>query len=115
MLLAQTTDHVRFALLFAENVNYGYRRKPVGHETDRVRTRRRRIGTHDCVGIAGWTGHVASTIQSFKPEWWASLAVAVVHALVFIGSIGADWVRVSAERYAGQLLRACDSLEGGGK
>ena len=67
------------------------------------------------VGVAYWTGHVASTIQSLKPEWWASLAIAVVHALVFIGFIGADWVRVSAERYAGQLLGACDSLEGGGK
>ena len=114
-LLAQTTDHVRFALLFAENVNYGYRRNLLGMKRIALGLDAVALVLMIGVGIAGWTGHVASTIQSFKPEWWTSLAVAVVHALVFSGYIGADWVRVAAERYAGQLLRACDSLEGGEK
>ena len=114
-LLAQTTDHVRFALLFAENVNYGYRRNLLGMKRIALGLDAVALVLVIGVGVAYWTGHVASTIQSLKPEWWASLAIAVVHALVFIGFIGADWVRVSAERYAGQLLGACDSLEGGGK
>ena len=114
-LLAQTTDHVRFALLFAENVNYGYRRNLLGMKPIALGLDAIALALLIGMGVACWAGYVASTIPSFKPEWWASLTIVVAHALVFLGYIGADWVRVSAERYAGQLLRACDSLEGGGK
>ena len=114
-LLAQTKDHERFALLFAENVNYGYRRNLVGMKRIALGVDAVALVLVIGVGVVCWTGHVASTIQSLQPEWWASLAIAVVHALVFSGSVRADWVRASAERYAGQLLAACDSLDGDGK
>ena len=114
-LLAQTTDHARFALLFTENVNYGYRRNLLGMKRIALGLDAVALSLLTGVVIACWTGHVASTIQSLDPDWWASLAIAVVHTLVFIGYIRADWVRASAEAYAGQLLAACDSLEGGGK
>ena len=114
-ILAQTTDHARFALLFAENMNYGYRRNLLGMRRIALGLDATVFVLVTAVGAACWTGHVASTIQSLEPEWWASLAIAVAHTLVFIGYVRADWVRASAETYAGQLLAACDSLEGGGK
>ena len=114
-LLAQTTDHARFALLFTENVNYGYRRNLLGMKRIALGLDAVALVLVIGVGVACWTGHVASTIQSLEPEWWASLAIAAVHTLVFIGYIRADWVRATAETFAGQLLAACDSLEGGGK
>ena len=114
-LLAQTTDHARFALLFTENMNYGYRRNLLGMRRIALGLDAAALVLVTCVGVACWTGHIASTIQSLEPGWWASLAIAVVHPLVFIAFIRAHWVRVSAETYAGQLLAACDSLEGGGK
>ena len=49
-LLAQTTDHARFALLFTENMNYGYRRNLLGMRRDRAGTGRRRVGARDLSG-----------------------------------------------------------------
>ena len=114
-LLAQTTDHARFALLFNENMNYGYRRNLLGMRWIALGLDAAALVLVISVGLACWTGDVASTIQSLQPEWWASLAIALVHSLMFVWYIRADWVRASAETYAGQLLAACDSLEGGGK
>ena len=111
-LLAQTTDHERFPLLFAENVNYGYRRNLVGMKRIALGVDAVALVLVIGLGVVYWTGHVGSTIQSLKPEWWASLAIAVIHVLVFIGHVREDWVRASAERYAGQLLATCDSLDG---
>ena len=114
-LLAQTTDHARFALLFTENVNYGYRRNLLGMKRIALGLDAVALVLLTVVGIVCWTGQVASTTESLDLEWWASLAIVVVHTLVFIGYVRADWVRAAAETYAGQLLAACDSLEGGGK
>ena len=114
-LLAQTTDHARFGLLFSENVNYGYRRNLLGMKPIALGLDTGALVVVTAMGVARWTGDVGSAIQSLEPEWWASLAIAVAHALVFIGYVRADWVRASAETYAGQLLAACDSLGGGGK
>ena len=114
-LLAQTTDHARFGLLFSENVSYGYRRNLMGMKPIALGLDGSALALVCAMGIARWTGDVGNTIQSLEPEWWASLAIGVVHALVFIVYVRAAWVRASAERYAGQLLAACDSLGGGGK
>ena len=42
---------------------------------------------------------------------WASVVITAVHTLLFVAYIRDDWVRMAAERYAQQLLAACDSLE----
>ena len=110
-LLEQTRDHARFALLFTENVNYGFRRnllglKPIALGVDA-------IALLLVVGVASgsWTGQFASTIEIVAPEWWASLSITAVHTLAFVVLIRAKWVRAAAETYARQLLAACDSLE----
>ena len=110
-LLAQTRDHARFALLFTENINYGFRRnllglKPIALGLDA-------IALLLVLGVAtgSWTGQFASTIEAVALEWWASLLITAGHTLVFVVLIRARWVRAAAETYARQLLAACDLLE----
>ena len=110
-LLEQTRDRARFELLFAENVNYGFRRnllglKPIGLGADA-------IALLLVVGVAlgSWTGQFTSTIETLAPEWWASLSITAVHTLALVVLIRAKWVRAAAETYARQLLAACDLLE----
>ena len=100
-----------FELLFTENVNYGFRRnllglKPIALGVDTI-SLLLVIG----VAVGSWTGQFASAIQSLAPEWWASLAITTVHALLFKRIIQADWVQAAAETYARQLLAACDTLQ----
>ncbi len=109
-LLAQTTDHAHFGLLFSENVNYGYRRNLLGMKTIALGMDAGALAVVSAVGIARWTEDIGGTIRNLEPEWWASLVIVVVHALVFVGFVRTKWVRSSAETYAGQLLAACDSL-----
>ena len=109
-LLAQTTDHARFGLLFSENMNYGYRRNLLGMKPIALGLDTAAFGVVIAMGVACWSGDIGWTIESLEPEWWASLVIAVVHALMFFGRVRADWVRASAESFASQLLSACDSL-----
>ena len=113
-LLTQTRDQARFALLFKENVNYGYRRNLMGLKWVALGLDAVALLLVTGVGVTRWTGQIGTTIEILGPEWWTSLGIAVVHALVFIVYVRADWVRVSAESYALQLLAACDSLAGDG-
>ncbi len=111
-LLEHTRDHARFNLLFAENMNYGFRRsllvlKPVALGIDSVALMLV-IG----MAVASWTGQIVSTLPALSPEWWASVVITAGHTLLFVAYIRADWVRMAAETYAQQLLAACDSLEG---
>ena len=110
-LLEQTRNHARFALLFTENMNYGFRRnvyalKPIAFAVQA-------IALLIVIGVVydAWTGQFATTIQAISPECWASLVVTAVHNLLFVAYIRIDWVRAAAEAYAQQLLAACDSLE----
>ena len=110
-LLEHTRDHERFDLLFTENMNYGFRRnllalKPIALV----------IGTLALIlvigtAVASWTGEFASTLLALSLEWWASVVITIGHILLFVLYIRADWVRITAETYAQQLLAACDSLD----
>ena len=111
-LLEHTRDHARFDLLYAENMNYGFRRnllalKPISLGLDAVA-----LILVIGMAVASWTGEFASTIQAMSPQWWASVAITAAHTLLFVAYIGANWVQMAAATYAQQLLAACDSLEG---
>ena len=110
-LLAQTTGHERFRLLFRENVNYGFRRnvwalKPWSLGLDLIA-----IGVLAVVALNCWTGGYTTNVQAIGVEWWVSLVMTVMHVLLFIFRIRKGWVRLAAEAYAKQLLAACDVLE----
>ena len=110
-LLERTRDHDRYALLFKENMNYGFRRnlaglKPIALAMDVIA-----LAPVFVVAVGFWTGQLATTVQALPPEWWVSLAITASHALFFLKQIRSDWVRFAAETYAHQLLAACDSLK----
>lgn len=109
-LLAQTRDRERFGLLFAENINYGFRRnvwalRPWAFGLEGIA-----IVVVGVIAVEFWTGELSTTFHAFGVELWASVVLIVVHALFFIFKISAEWVRLAAEAYAQQLLGTCDVL-----
>lgn len=109
-LLEQTRNRERFRLLFAENLNYGFRRnllaaRPLGLVVDGLAVVA--IGSSVALQLeGGWqTWFSAGNVWT----WGAGLAV-VAHLLWLALSVTPQWVRVAAERYAEQLLAACDAL-----
>ena len=111
-LLEHTRDQGQFGLLFAENMNYGFRRNLLGLKPVALGIDALALVLLFAVAVDAWTGEITSTIQALSTEWWASVVITVGHTLLFVTYIHADWVRMAAEAFAQQLLAACDSLEG---
>ena len=110
-LLAQTRDRARFGLLFQENINYGFRRntwalRPLALVVDAVT-----IIIILVLASDSWTGDLATTIPAVGTSLWASMALTVMHLLVYTFVIRSEWVKVPAEACARQLLAACDVLQ----
>lgn len=109
-LLERTRDQERFRLLFAENINYGFRRnllaaKTLGLVVDGLALLAipASMGLQFNGGWQTWPGSVDIW------TWGASLAAAA-HLLWLAFGVTPTWVRAAAERYAEQLLAACDAL-----
>ena len=110
-LLEHTRDHARYDLLFTENINYGFRRNLLGLKPVALVINAIALVLVIGITVSSWTGQFANTISTLAPEWWASVVIAVGHALLFLAYVRADWVRMAADTYAQQLLAACDSLD----
>lgn len=104
-LRARTRDKAKYPLLFAENVNYGYRRNIWGL---------RSLG----ILISGSSLAIAASFSFLSYRHNGSIGVtlagAVAFALVFlllwIFRFSPDWVRVPADAYAERLGEAIDTL-----
>ena len=110
-LLAQTRDRERFGLLFAENINYGFRRnvwalKPWAFALEAIA-----LVAVALVALEPWTRELSTTCRAIRVELWASLVFILVHASFFALKICPAWIRLAADAYAQQLLAACDALE----
>lgn len=110
-LLAQTRNRGRFGLLFAENINYGFRRNVWA-------LKRWAFVVEVCAFITvvwavfeTWTGETLTTFRAIGPEVWVNLIIISMHSLLFTLKIRPAWVRIAADAYALQLLAACDILE----
>jgi hypothetical protein len=103
VLRERTRDSKRFKLVFAENVNYGFRRNLLGL---------RRIGiiisilTFVCaVGLAVFT---SST--EHLGTWGTVAAVALIALIFWWRVVTGEWVRRAAELYADRLIESADTL-----
>lgn len=104
-LREKTRDRKRFPLIYAENVNYGFRRnlwamKPAGLFTAML----------GVVGSATFSyKHFTATENVFIVGF---VAVAINCALLawWLLRINPNWVKLTAEAYAERLLAACDNL-----
>ena len=111
-LLEHTRDHARFNLLFMENMNYGFRRNLLGLKPIALGINAFALILVIGTAMASWTGEITGTILALSLEWWVSVVITVVHILLFVTYIRPDWVQITAETYAQQLLAACDTLNG---
>lgn len=100
-----TRDRTRFGLLFEENVSYGFRRnlwgmKPVGIALS-------------LAALAASGVRLSLSIAENKPPTAETLAAIALSASLlawWLLRITPQWVKVSSEAYARQLLACCDAL-----
>jgi hypothetical protein len=101
-LRSQTRDTRKFALLLRQNIGYGFRRNLLG-----LRPYGLAIAAFSLLapGSAAWV---------IEPTLGPAIIIAVIvsiGALIFwIFVVKPDWVKISAEAYARELLAACDTL-----
>ena len=104
-LREKTRDHKAFALVFAENINFGFRRnlygwKPIGLM----------VAALGIVSCALFTATHLRAEQSVLLFGSAGLVVSVTLLLLWLLAIKPDWVRLAADAYAERLIRSLDGL-----
>ena len=100
-----TRDTKKFALIFAENTNYGFRRNLLG-----VKPLALVMGvlTLTATVLHAWLG-TAGNLSAVTAQSWSSAAVACIGLVVWGFLVNADFVKTTAFAYATALLAACDS------
>lgn len=100
-----TRDTKKFALIFAENTNYGFRRNLLGVKPLAILVC---VLTLSATTLHAWltsSGNLSAiTVQS-----WGSILVACIGLVVWGGVVNAEFVKTTAFAYAMALLGACDS------
>lgn len=100
-----TRERTRFALLFEENVSYGFRRNLWAMKSAGILT--------TSIGILAGLARVATSLSVNVRPSVESLGVVLLSILLlvwWIGRISRVWVALAADAYAGRLLAACDTL-----
>ena len=105
LLLAKTRDHGKFALLFQENINYGYRRNLWGMKP---------AGILAClVGLAASGTHLTLDLLADRSPSSAAIAgagVCIVLLVLWCLRVTPSWVRIPADAYAKHLAECCDRI-----
>lgn len=105
-LKSRTRDKEGFGLIFAENVNYGFRRNLWGMKPYAL--------TFTVLSVCMVLTQVIPYWEDFsgiKPVAWVALVLDISFLSVWIFHIKPEWIRVTSEAYALQLISACDQLE----
>lgn len=110
-LLDQTRDTKRFALLFKENIAYGFRRNCLG-----LRPYALFLGGASLiwgllsVGAIARDGIHVDVGAHITPGAWLAISVSIIALAVWLLFFNPRTVRTSAFAYADALLRTCDIL-----
>lgn len=105
LLKSKTRDEEKFAMIFTESVNYGFRRNLWGMKPYAL------IFTifSTCLVIAQiypqWRD-----LSDARPVVWVALMLDILFLLIWIFYIRPEWIRMTRNEYAKQLLYACDQL-----
>jgi hypothetical protein len=104
-LLEQTRDTRRFALLFNENINYGFQRNTLALKP---------IGVAISVAallVTLWVGNIRlGTAEFSDTSVVVSFGAAVLAFILWIPVVTPAWVKDAANAYARAFLASCDSL-----
>jgi len=104
-LLAQTRDKKNFALLFEENVNYGFRRNFLAMKPIAL------LVAITTLAICGTLiFRMINAGQQPSVEVAATAIIITIYIALVSILVRRDWVRSAATAYARQLLAACDVL-----
>jgi hypothetical protein len=104
-LLSHTREKGVFALLFQQNISYGFRRNMLGLRPFGIR-----------IAIAALLATVIATIYGLLGSGHIESAnlvsgfIAVAALWFWMIIVTPDWVRIAANGYAFELLAACDKL-----
>ncbi len=104
-LREKTRDQAKFPLVFAENVNYGFRRNLWAMK--RIALAAGVLGIIGCASFAIRNWSTKSTPISFS---LVGLAINVVLLLLWIFLFKPNWVRLAAHAYAERLLGSLDAM-----
>jgi hypothetical protein len=103
-LIAQTRDTLRFRLIYAENVNYGFRRNLWGV---------RFVGAV-AAGLGAGAAFTATYFAAAGNSQITAALLGVVNLLLFllyVLRVNRQWVRLAAFEYAKQLLESVELLD----
>jgi len=104
-LRERTRDKKLFPLVFAENVNYGFRRNLWGLKTVGLL-----IILLSFVVIAPFACYRIISFKSISVNSIFALLVNFFLLIVWILCIKPEWVRVAADAYAQRLIASCENL-----
>jgi hypothetical protein len=103
-----TRNKEKFPLVFAENVNYGFRRNLLGMRPAGI-----------ALSLIGAASALTATIVGMKVDSFELPPVPTVSAVLnvvmltwWLLRINSDWVRVAAFAYAERLIGSCDEIAG---
>jgi hypothetical protein len=105
VLRERTRDTSRFRLVFAENMEYGFRRNSLG-----LRPFALAIAAISLALSAALLIRADGVVVSRLATWGAAGGISVVLLIYWWRVVTPGWVRVSAELYADRLLEAVDTL-----
>ena len=100
-----TRDTRKYALLFQENINYGYRRNLWGLRPTGIA-----MTSVSLVGAVAWLYFRYRSAGQISVELIIASVVALILLPLWLFRFTADWVRVPADAYAERLAEAIDSL-----
>lgn len=100
-----TRDTKKFALVFAENTNYGFRRNLLGVKPLALVVCALTLAA---TVLHAWVS-TAGNLSAFTPQSWIAVVAACIGLVVWGIVISADFVKTTAFAYATALLATCDS------
>lgn len=100
-----TRDTKKFALIFAENTNYGFRRNLLGVKPLALVIC---ILTLAVTALHAWLS-TAGNLSAITAQSWCSAVVSSIGLVIWGAVVNADFVKTTAFAYATALLAACDS------
>jgi hypothetical protein len=105
-LRSHTRDTKKFALLFQENVNYGYRRNVFGLRPVGIT-----VSALSFLACCSWEYFAARTGKVIQREFVLAGIVALLFLLFWILVVSPAWVRIAADAYAARLVETLEQLE----
>jgi hypothetical protein len=105
-LRSHTRDTKKFALLFQENVNYGYRRNVLG-----LRPLGIAASAVSLLSCCGWELFAVRTGRNVQSDFVLAGIVALLFLLFWLFIVSPAWVRTAADAYAARLVETLEHIE----